>query len=557
MSDHPGSRRDAGAPSAVRHPLEAAILRRRRRQAVIEVFLIFCLFFVYAGWPVPDVNESHYLCKVKQVWDPDWLPGDFFLRTADAHPVFTWTLGWPTRFLSLPAFAWTGRVLTWLALAWAWRGLSHALVSRPWFALLSAAIFVAACDVAAPAGEWMIGGFEAKCPAYVLVLLGLERVARNRWGQAFLLLGAASAFHVLVGGWAVVAVGIAWLLAPGHRQGLCVIWPGLVGGFLLSLGGLIPALALNWGAAPGDLHEANWTYVFWRLPHHLDPASWGADRTINRAISAGACLLVWAAAFIAFRSFAAHRRLGGVVVGTALLAGIGCLIAFGLHARPALAAALLRFYWFRLPDVLIPLGFALWMTTFVSCWRQHWVGKTALVLAMAWAAAQMGLVMRERHGAPPRADKDMATDFGDWRDICRAARETTPGEARFLAPRMGQTFHWYAQRADVVNWKDIPQDAPSIVWWSQAIRDIFLLDDGPEVPLCDQDAVEVRDLAQHYKATHVITYADPPLDLPRVYSNRTYALYRVPPLPPNIEPADVTVPAQEVPAEEGTDEEEK
>ncbi len=199
--------------------------------------MIFCLFFVYAAWPAPDVNESHYLCKVKQAWNEAWLKGDFFLNTPDAHPVFTTTFGWLTRFLSLPAFAWTGRVLTWLALAWAWQRLSYALVSRAWFALLSAAIFVYACEVAAPAGEWMIGGFEAKCPAYVLVLLGLERVARNRWGQAFLLLGAASAFHVLVGGWAAVAVGIAWLLAPGHRQPLrpsgrgwpaasCCPWPG-------------------------------------------------------------------------------------------------------------------------------------------------------------------------------------------------------------------------------------------------------------------------------------------------------------------------------------------
>src|SRR5438132_960917 len=192
----------------VEHPLEASILRRRRRQAVAEVLLIFCLFFVYAGWPAPDVNESHYLCKVKQAWNGDWLPGDFFLNTPDAHPVFTWTCGWPTRFLSLPAFAWTGRVLTWLALAWAWRRLSYALVSRPWYSLLSAALFVYACEASAPAGEWVIGGFEAKGPSYVLVLLALERVARNSWRQAFILLGAASAFHVLVGGWMTVAVGI-------------------------------------------------------------------------------------------------------------------------------------------------------------------------------------------------------------------------------------------------------------------------------------------------------------------------------------------------------------
>jgi hypothetical protein len=144
-------------------------------------------------------------------------------------------------------------------------------------------------------------------------------------------------------------------------------------------------------------------------------------------------------------------------------------------------------------------------------------------------ATRVGLAMRDRHGAPPRADKEMLA-YADWLDICRAAREATPRDARFLTPRMGQTFHWRAQRADVVNWKDIPQDAPSIVRWSQAVRDIFLLDDGPEVPLCDQATDDVLDLAEAYEAGFVITYADPPLDLPRVYANATYALYRASPL---------------------------
>jgi hypothetical protein len=127
--------------------------------------------------------------------------------------------------------------------------------------------------------------------------------------------------------------------------------------------------------------------------------------------------------------------------------------------------------------------------------------------------------------------------FRDWQDICRVAREKTPREARFLTPRMGQTFHWYAERADVVNWKDIPQDAPSIVWWAESIRDIHQLDDGPEVPLCDQGTEAVRELAADYRAEYVITLAYPPLDLPRIDDgNRTYALYRVRPFAPTASP---------------------
>ncbi len=93
------------------------------------------------------------------------------------------------------------------------------------------------------AGEWLVGGVEAKGFAYVFVLLGLERWCA-RWGAAVLLFGAASAFHV------VSAVGPSWRRAsfgsPARtaRRLRRLILP-LAGGLLLALPGLWPALALT------------------------------------------------------------------------------------------------------------------------------------------------------------------------------------------------------------------------------------------------------------------------------------------------------------------------
>src|SRR5205085_5429735 len=134
----------------------------------------------------------------------------------------------------------------------------------------------------------------------------------------------------------------------------------------------------------------------------------------------------------------------------------------------------------------------------------------------------------------------------DWHDICRAAKEATPRDARFLTPRMAQTFHWYAERADVVNWKDIPQDAESIVRWAKRMRDIHPADEEGTIPLSEQETDDVRELAERYRASYVITFADPPLDLPLQYSNRTYALYVLPPVSRSEEQAgDEHLPADE------------
>ncbi len=153
-----------------------------RGLAVVETALVFLIFFIAGAWPVPDVNEPHYLTKARHYWNPAWCADDFFLNSADAHLAFYWTFGWLTRLMPLAAVAWCGRLLTWGLLAWSWRRLSASLVAGPFYAVFTAALFVTLNERCQMAGEWVIGGVEAKGFAYVLVLLALEAIVRERWG---------------------------------------------------------------------------------------------------------------------------------------------------------------------------------------------------------------------------------------------------------------------------------------------------------------------------------------------------------------------------------------
>ncbi len=334
---------------------------RRRLEAAVEIGLIFAIFFIHAGWPVPEVNETHYLAKAKHYWNPDWCARDFFLRTADAHQVFYWTCGWITRWLSLPAAAWTGRIATWSLLAWAWRRLSVAIVPGPLYAVLSAALFVAATSRLHMAGEWIIGGFEAKGLAYVFVLLALEAVARNRWRMVWPLLGAASAFHVVIGAWSVVVAGLAWLGGGKQRPAARSMLRPLVFGFLLSLPGLLPALELSRGAEPWLVREANRIYVFERLPHHLVPQMFPADFVRRHLL----LWLLWGVLCWLAPANSAERRVRWLVGGAIGIALVGFAIAPLATYNRASAAAILRYYWFRMADIFVPLGVSLLATCFI------------------------------------------------------------------------------------------------------------------------------------------------------------------------------------------------
>jgi hypothetical protein len=558
----------------------SSIQMRRRWWALADVGLIFLLFFLYAGWSPPDVNEAHYLAKAKHFWNPDWCPHDHFLESADAHAVFYWTVGWLTLYVSLPAVAWIGRITTWLLLAWGWRRLSFALVPRPLYAVLSAALWLCFLSRGHMAGEWVVGGIEAKCLAYVLVFFGLAELVSGRWSATWLLFGAASAFHVIVGGWCVVAGGVAWLCAGKNRPPLMHMVPALVAGGLLALPGLVTALLLNHGVGEETVREATEIYVFQRLDHHLVLQKIRVGYVARFIGMSVVCVVLYRWLPKAARL----RRLGGFVWGALLIAIAGAVIELVLLGNRPVTATLMRFYWYRLADVAVPVGLALSVIVAVitverrllktiSQGRQvtfYWQPLSGVHvpvgLAVSAAATVARLLEEIRRTVPPwmlaaamllagvSLGESYVSNFlyrtgdskhvnwhkkhADWRAICDWIDGHLPADERFLTPRLQETFKWYAGRSEVFSRKDIPQDARGIVEWDQRYHDIFRT--KSEVPgsrwrrsLATIDIETLRELADKYDFRYVVvdrTVIDPKGYHPHVIpvaENDSFTVFRL------------------------------
>jgi hypothetical protein len=504
---------------------------RRDWRVVVEVGLVFAVFFLQGASPVPEVNEPYYLGKAIHFWNPEWAAGDFFLTTADSHQTFYFTFGWLSLWLPPLVLAWVGRLLTWGLLAWAWQRLSFALVPRRWFSILTAALFVGLLERYHMAGEWVIGGVEAKGFAYVLVFLGLEALVRGRWNRMWLLLGAASAFHVLVGGWSVVAAGIGWLVLGSERPSLRSMLPALAGGFLLSLPGLVPALQLTWGVDAETVRQANILYVFERLYHHLDPVSLPTS-FLYRFLGMVGLLVVldWLSP-----ADVPRRRLRWFTYGALAIAAAGMAIGFWVTDE-ALRAGLLRFYWFRLSDVVVPLAVALLTARGIAhlLATRPRLGKAALALATVAAGIHVGAYALIRPlPMVPRADVDRVA-YQPWCEACAWIVESgqIPPNARFLTPILAQTFKWYTGRTEVANWKDVPQDARSLLAWRDRVQDIcpgLLIDPAADdSSLADEAEEHLRQVAAKYQVDYILTSGWPPLSLDVVYENDAYVIYRMP-----------------------------
>ncbi|MCL2005055.1 MAG: hypothetical protein FWG73_02715 [Planctomycetaceae bacterium] len=591
---------------------------RKRLQTFLEIAAIFAVFFTFGAWKTPDLNETHYISKAIHYWNPDWIPSDPFLESRDAHWTFYFAFGWLSFFCHPTTMAWIGRIVAWTLLAWSWQRLSSALIPIRWVAVPTALALAYYIESFNMAGEWLIGGIEGKSLAYPFVFFALAAILHRRWNQAGIFLGIACAFHVLVGGWATLIAGVLFVqetirsrgrrASPSPGRSANFPWIGLVIGGLIALCGLIPGLMLDAGACGEVVRQAHQIYVFGRLPHHLVPYEF-RDSFLLRFLLL-TCVWIFLCRITGGRRL---RLFNGFIWGTLVLAAIGMILAYGLRDNRELSATLLRFYWFRLADIAVPMGIAIggmrlcllhvkriksasipslavvlcilavktvtyftvtylcfvylklsppdstvpWaITLLVFFGSLYWLQKLFVfrVPALALALFFITIVFYAPLTAMPKY-ADLRTHAvhcrsepvgpngrraaAEWIDMCQWIEANTPRTAKFWIPRDGQTFKWHARRADVGVWKNIPQDAASIVVWRRSMEELFRYKNEEGETMTDRllttllnakTESEIAELQAKYGFDYIICAQSHEMPshttLVLEYENDVYALYR-------------------------------
>jgi len=530
---------------AVRGPAPASAFA-----ACFELAVMTLVFAAAAAWPVPDVNETVYLTKARHVADPAWAAGDFFLETPAGHGAFFVLFGPLVAAVGLERAAWVGRWLGWLAVAAGFRHAVTGVVDGRWGRLAAAAIFALAARTTPMAGEWVLGGCEAKVFAWAGVFAGIGELVRGRFARAWCACGAAAALHALVGGWAMLCLPVAWLLdrrgqppgaaaatAGGVARGVVTPLTAVVAGIVLAAAGMVPAFGLTAAAGPETRAAAARIYVVERLPHHL------LLRTFPEAMIARHLLavLLWIVLARAVPATSARRRLAAFTAATLGISGVGVLIALVEPLAPGAAIGLMRFYWFRMADIVVPLALAVAAAAALAddaVLGRLLPGRPAVIRALVGGLLAADLACQSAHwpvpgrdAPPPRADAKVAAG---WADVCRWVRDHAPADACFLTPRDAASFTWRTGRREVVSWKNSPQDAASLVEWRRRILDCFsrtgsLVD--MEKSTAALGAERLREVAERYGADHAIVPAELPCPTPlpftRLYANGRFAVLRL------------------------------
>ena len=534
------------------------------RTCLWSTLFIAALFFAVSllSSPIPGVNEPHYLAKARTFQDPTWCSRDFFLTSRNAHYCFFWLVGTLTQWMSFDAIAVLGRAASSLILAIGWSMLGRSFAMRASLRFLAACLFATLSLRGSFSGEWLLGGFESKVPAWGFAWISLSLWIRAQsairvreiW-LAGVACGIACALHPVVGGWVAVCVCLASVILDcQHRTPFSLAAARLLrfasATVIVSLPGLIPAmqLVLDNSQAKKDRELATFYQVFWRLKHHLDPTELLASQWTYAGLMVA---IVIGAALLRSRSNSNTRgqEFANASASKTEPDGIHCLLAIfamsapiamvgvviGWHAESAQKmdgwewrASLLKFYPFRCFDAMLPIT-AAWMLISLVDRRvanirtgRGTLGMVGLCILGSLVPLQLAWYQREMTPAGYTARQ-----FADWQAACEWIRINTPSDALVLTPRESYAFKWFAERAEFVCYKDCPQDTAGILMWNSRL---WMLHDWTLKSSSDglYDAGDLKLLQKKTNVDFVLTRILGPFDTPPIWKSGEWQIYTVP-----------------------------
>ncbi|MEO1401708.1 MAG: DUF6798 domain-containing protein [Cyanobacteria bacterium J06635_1] len=515
------------------------------------------------GHNMGNSNEIHHLPLARQAFDPSWVPGDIYYSEDPGYRLlFQMLFGPMTTSMGFLATSIVGRLISYACLSIGLWCLSQQLRLSLLGLLMALCLFIYPNTNASQgviAGEWLIGGLEPKVFAYSLVLMALSFALSKRYFWMVACLGLSASFHVLVGGWSTVIVGL-WLLfrrqavfTNMQQWGIAALLYGLSSIFALrAVLKQLTTPVLENNVLTSTLTEQfspAYLYVFLRNPHHVNPLSWEA---FEWSI-AGLYLVIFIGVVIWLRqadrepisdsqSVQSQLAFAGFVGASLIPFAMGVLIA-----PLDLQGQVLQYYPFRVGDLMLPLGTCLLLVarleTIFHAQRRPLFAVSCLVVlgvATSFSISDFHEAATELIHFPSKPQQVSS----DWKEMCAWIRQKTPSHSLIVSQPYGQeSLYWLAERPTIAKFLFIPSasSAEVEIWYERLVDLSGGLDIVSHVDRYHDKKKQIRQalnkaffglktsdaiaLLDKYQASYFLTQTGHHLDLPIAHHNNSYILY--------------------------------
>jgi hypothetical protein len=463
------------------------------RKFLLYFGLLFVALFLLVGEDVPSGNEFIYLLRLVKQYNPAFLTNDFsFSFQGNEHWLFNHIFGLPAQLISPHSLGWLGRLACWAGVL-----LGLFRLGRNWEIsdrAIAISIFIWLClGQSIVAEEWMIGGFEAKCVAYICLIFALDGFLRGKDIYPAALTGLAFSFHPAVGLWGGLAIGIGLLLSQTPIQKLLKI--GIVTA-VFAIPGLLPLVLANETISTGI---DDWKHiVLVRAPAIFNPFGW--SRASYAVLLLSAAFTIWI--------FIRREKEQKFKLLQYFLIALGLFFLFGIFLRAAERYDLMRLMPMRLFPVFVPLFF---LFTFARAWRERSFSAATAAIAIA-----IGFISLTRHNPAVFAFDQVRDNYSTWKakydDVSVAQQwvgdNSDPGTVVISPPWRRDGWH-HSERAQVVSYGfPVFENLPE---WRRRVTQLIGDASEPEQMQANYRNLtrgQIDALAQEYGAGYLITDGD-------------------------------------------------
>ena len=474
--------------ATIRHWFDLACRSKKKedptRYLVAAAFAYMFLMACYWGPPLGQ-NETVYLLKSKRLasegllgpnGDAPWLDLTFMFNIVMTP--FWWFTQEPLKV------ALAARALIWLPVVYSIARLARQLRVPPLFFVGGFFFWLIGERQNIGADEWILVSIEGKVCAYGFAFAALTDLMCNRVKRAAVFAGAAVLFHILVGGWFLMGLGIAMLADRRRFPFSQLVTFVLISGVLITpmivpvlkyRSSTTPAVKTATAANPAaeaatatnsasDRLSADRKVVKISAPFHLNP-----DTVLSNEVVLQAAFMV-IALFACFCMTMRDRGARLLIVFTCFLTSLW-IIAF--MAGKLQWYWLLKFYLFRVGDTVLPLLF--WLC--VPAWAfntllRHDSSSLAqkLMALTVWTIAMCMVGL----GFPGVAVKKISNNLAHWRwpydkELLAAfdwiRQSTNENDVILMNPcNLDLGFQLYTDRRVVVNYKYSSHNMKIVQW---------------------------------------------------------------------------------------------
>lgn len=424
--------------------------------------LLYLSFVVLIGMRIFTIHNSFDSIPFARASVTNWLNNDWYLSQSVPYRfLFNVVAGYFYEFTNFWTAFFSLKVLQFGLLALAF----SRLLPKFGLGLLTSLLFLAifSSNQSMVAGEWMYGDSDTKPFAYICFLFSMSFLFEQKYKRSAFLMGLSASFHVLVGGYLSIVYFLVYLV-KFREQLLRVIGP-YVGGALIAFYAVF--LELSGNSNPND----DLIYVLSRVPHHVFP-DWKFSRWVYEYLFFNV-LFLW----VYFKGKSQSLK---TLVLFPLFSNVFWILGLIVYYSGNYAA--LKYYFFRVPDTLIPFSAFLILCIFLDKWIKkykflHYISSFFILFAITTHLIR-GI---------------SATDTNDHQDVYEWIKENTPKNAVFLTDPTDSLFYINAERAVVASYKHSPQKNSFFNEWLERLE--FVTD----ASLSRTKPIKKKDLREAYR----------------------------------------------------------